>query len=585
MQSAILFLLASSMGVLFGWQPMPDGSPRYEYVVQLDPDLIATLEAGQTIPISSDIPEDIQPIGRIRIVVGRELLPRTRLSTLSNSLPKKSREGLIETQHRVAPVEPNASGRYSGSTQQSILPPSDSAQGNNQQIAQTPQRSILPGANLPARNSSQILPPQNLQGPQNLQDVAGSLQGATQQLGNQLRNVGESVRTDAQQMFGRTGSDAVSGALGQVGDTINRVQQGFQQGVEPLRQVAEQTGQQLRGAVEGIGQRTREAVDRFGRPLREQSILSTRENHQQTILPSGSAPSQQNFAGSQSNPRGQRLDQPISPPGENWQASPGRNSTTITPGNSPMQASSPPPAQTSTTSPRAFNTPWPSLPREDHRNNASQQPTQQPAWPRKTSEDRFDLANHPAASQPPTAGETRGRYDRNNTRQNNNWDNGPRFPSRDSNASPHLAAGEHNSHQHQGASNSSAPGISRDMLDRPADAPLLATDGKPAAPAAGPAFSQSALSHPSISQSPGLQANERQPQSADWGWDQDSRRVANNSVPRSEDSPRAVFPLLLSWVLLSGSAFGNVYLIWSFWDVRNKYRGLVHNARSSGSRH
>jgi len=41
----------------------------------------------------------------------------------------------------------------------------------------------------------------------------------------------------------------------------------------------------------------------------------------------------------------------------------------------------------------------------------------------------------------------------------------------------------------------------------------------------------------------------------------------------------------LSWVLLSGSGAGNLYLFWSFWDVRNKYRGLVHNARNGGGRH
>ena len=53
MGSATLFFMASTVGVLFGWQPMPDGSARYEYVVQLDPELVATLEAGESIPISS----------------------------------------------------------------------------------------------------------------------------------------------------------------------------------------------------------------------------------------------------------------------------------------------------------------------------------------------------------------------------------------------------------------------------------------------------------------------------------------------------------------------------------------------------
>jgi hypothetical protein len=76
MQTAVLLFIASSVGVSVGWQPMPDGSPRYEYVVQLDRELLTTLKQGASIPISSEVPDDIRPIARIRIVVGDEKLPR-----------------------------------------------------------------------------------------------------------------------------------------------------------------------------------------------------------------------------------------------------------------------------------------------------------------------------------------------------------------------------------------------------------------------------------------------------------------------------------------------------------------------------
>ena len=36
---------------------MPDGSPRYEYIVQVEPELLATLADGQSIPIVADVPE------------------------------------------------------------------------------------------------------------------------------------------------------------------------------------------------------------------------------------------------------------------------------------------------------------------------------------------------------------------------------------------------------------------------------------------------------------------------------------------------------------------------------------------------
>jgi hypothetical protein len=45
------------------------------------------------------------------------------------------------------------------------------------------------------------------------------------------------------------------------------------------------------------------------------------------------------------------------------------------------------------------------------------------------------------------------------------------------------------------------------------------------------------------------------------------------------------FIALVAWVLLFGSAFGNLYLFWSYLDVRQKYRSLVRKtARAVGSR-
>ena len=35
---------------------------------------------------------------------------------------------------------------------------------------------------------------------------------------------------------------------------------------------------------------------------------------------------------------------------------------------------------------------------------------------------------------------------------------------------------------------------------------------------------------------------------------------------------------MLAWVLLSGSGAGNLYLFWSYLDIRNKYRGLIRTA-------
>lgn len=105
MDAVAVVLLASSIGVGFGWQPMPDGSPRVEYLVQIEPEMLATLQAGQTIPIVSEVPEGVGPIGRVRIVVGRGDLPRQNATTRFK--PDANSDGVLQAQY-VAPAATTA---------------------------------------------------------------------------------------------------------------------------------------------------------------------------------------------------------------------------------------------------------------------------------------------------------------------------------------------------------------------------------------------------------------------------------------------------------------------------------------------
>ncbi|MCH8840744.1 MAG: hypothetical protein IH831_08745 [Planctomycetes bacterium] len=185
MQTAILFFIASSVGVSVGWQPMPDGSPRYEYVVQLDRELLAILKQGESIPISSEVPDDIRPIARIRIVVGDENLPRQKLVAQFKPWPEgrlresQSREGLVETQYVV---------------------PSDAANlnvGNN--APRYENQPILPADS----SSQQILPPsKEILPPQNNGRYVEPIQNANQKRGNQWRDTSASSQADIQQLFG-----------------------------------------------------------------------------------------------------------------------------------------------------------------------------------------------------------------------------------------------------------------------------------------------------------------------------------------------------------------------------------------------
>ncbi len=67
-------VVAAACGVNYGYQPADDGT--MEYIIQIEPALLNELRNGQ--PITSVLPAEVQPIGRFRIVVGTEELPRQR---------------------------------------------------------------------------------------------------------------------------------------------------------------------------------------------------------------------------------------------------------------------------------------------------------------------------------------------------------------------------------------------------------------------------------------------------------------------------------------------------------------------------
>ena len=43
--------MVAGAGVGYGWQPMSDGSARYEYLVQVEPEMLDALRGDQAIPI------------------------------------------------------------------------------------------------------------------------------------------------------------------------------------------------------------------------------------------------------------------------------------------------------------------------------------------------------------------------------------------------------------------------------------------------------------------------------------------------------------------------------------------------------
>ncbi len=516
MESTVLVLyatkmaIASSLGVMFGWQPMPDAAsnedgPKIEYIIQIEPELVATLQAGQSIPITSDIPADIGPIGRIRVVIGRDELPRQKLVTNFKPWPTKQptagqlREGLVETQFTVPPVQSSNSGRYGSqaTANNSILPPSGGAPGGSATATTNPfGRALQQGAeqarNLATDVKQQILPP------------------------------------SSNELFG--GSGAGQGVQNAINNTNNQFRRGLQQGVE---QVADRAGQQLRQAVDNVGQDARNASDRFGRSLLpEQSTLDDRQGQPAaTILP----PSAQ----STSLPgKGRRIDKPIQPQYQQ----PQRQQPIL--GAPPASFAESSPARTNPSSqPGVFDAPWPSTsgsppaattvgntpPPSRYGNQASQPPAQAPSWPTDPSgRDSFDLASLPSQNAAPIYAED----NQSGFSTTGGSTKGPSFPASGSQpTTQHPAVQQPFSSQHNGNTNWSGQSPTPEIR-----APV-----------------------------------QTQPDAA-------GMQPVGDTRGYQQSDNKNLFPLLLSWVLLSGSGAGNLYLFWSYLDVRNKYRSVVHSA-------
>jgi hypothetical protein len=72
MNTLMICVAAAALGIDVGWQRLPEGG--VEYIIQLDPQTLEVLRAGE--PIQSDIPPSAGEVRSYRIVVGTQKLPR-----------------------------------------------------------------------------------------------------------------------------------------------------------------------------------------------------------------------------------------------------------------------------------------------------------------------------------------------------------------------------------------------------------------------------------------------------------------------------------------------------------------------------
>lgn len=74
--SPAFLLLVPLLAVSFGYEPSSDSDTGYDYTVQVEPELVEQMQRGDAEAIEVNIPPEVTPIRRIRVVVGSESLPK-----------------------------------------------------------------------------------------------------------------------------------------------------------------------------------------------------------------------------------------------------------------------------------------------------------------------------------------------------------------------------------------------------------------------------------------------------------------------------------------------------------------------------
>jgi hypothetical protein len=117
--SGLMVVAALSLGVEVGWQPLAGGG--FEYIVQIEPQMLESLRAGES--IISEIPPELRGVRRYRLVVGTGPLPRIGTPPAAE---RSSADHAGRSIPAVASTSP-AAGPASGSSGQGAQSPSAGA--------------------------------------------------------------------------------------------------------------------------------------------------------------------------------------------------------------------------------------------------------------------------------------------------------------------------------------------------------------------------------------------------------------------------------------------------------------------------
>jgi hypothetical protein len=602
MDGAALFALIAAVG--FGWQPMPDGSERYEYIVQVDEELAATLASGKSIPIVGEVPDDIRPIGRVRVVIGDGAPPRERMvKRLKPVVAATTGQPALAAEESIVVRGQNAVGsadynRYGAVPQQ--LSQQAAATANAVTNAAT---EAWNSGSTPAPSSQALFDNAVATGQQAWNDnVAGP---AT----NAVNNAAQNLQT-------------------QVG---NSVQQGFNSASNQLQQNAQ-------SAATALGDRTSNVIDQLRNPQARQPAATSRDIRNQPTPLSAVAPPATGSAATGVPPAVYGDSQP----GNSW------NQNDLPPATSPLQSNVQAPAP-SATGGNAWNntaaTPFPAAPPLasqgtggfNNTGNGATQPSstqfpqqqQQPNGAPAATEwnnDNFaagqpanngtgvgtnGATNNPwqavadprvpaaaagstmATGAPPQTGNFANEPARPYGGVNSQWLGDSPLPTTPPLASETNLAGNGSTFS---PPNLATPTVIADMMNQNPNRPLDEVAGATGNPTGTPA------THASTGQTAPPATMNRDPFNTPRPNQQTNGQLAGTGPSGAQPTAPTntngaanaataaggrdnAFIALVAWVMLFGSAFGNLYLFWSYLDVRQKYRSLVRKtARAVGSR-
>jgi hypothetical protein len=572
MDGAALFAFVAAVG--FGWQPMPDGSERYEYIVQIDQDLAATLADGKSIPIVGEVPEGIRPIGRVRVVVGPGDVPRERLVT-------RLKPAVAELAAQPAAAQPAAA--------QSAIQPSAAEQS----IVVRGQNATSPGQYNPY-----AAPPYQPPVAQPLADAAAAAANAwnggtaaappptSDQLFNGVSAAAESAWND--NVAAPAAQALNNAAQGMQNQLVAPLQQGINNAANQFQQNLGAVGQNPQAAAAALGDRTKAMVNELTRSATPQPALTARDvrGAAQPIAPQATvAPP---ATGRAAAPSAGDATAPVSA----WNQDAPPASNPLRAGVEPFAGSTAGSGASEWNNGASQFPPGPPLsPPTAGNSGVAGQPTTPPLGAQPAEINEWNGAAAPTSLPPgqPAAGMA----------ANDPWQGVP-APT----ASPPLGAADGSPLAGQpvtpfgGATGGlstgfgttlspppvGAPSIDATMLSQSPDRPL---DGA-AAPSTGlggvPATTASTgMSAPPATR-PDIFAMNRDNPAAPQPVAAAPAKTPAAAADGASGGDNAVVTLV-AWVLLFGSAFGNLYLFWSYLDVRQKYRALVRkSARAVGSR-